>query len=63
MTGSRAPATEPGVLGYAQVEVDVRAMIAALRPGESLKFKPGEQSKRVPILVVHDASWRRGIER
>ena len=62
MTGTDAPESTEEVLGYAKVELDVRSMIAAIRPGESLRVHPGEMWRRVPILAVEDDSWRRGID-
>ncbi|MGQ0797781.1 MAG: hypothetical protein ACT4OI_07980 [Methanobacteriota archaeon] len=62
MTEQDAREPTEQVLGYANVELDVHSMIAAIRPGESLKLHPGDLRRRVPILAVDDDTWRRGID-
>jgi hypothetical protein len=62
MTDETAVAAQENVLGYARIEVDVRALIAAARPGDKVKIKAGEPWRDVPILAVEDDSWRHGLD-
>ncbi|HKZ88886.1 MAG TPA: hypothetical protein VJ300_01370 [Thermoplasmata archaeon] len=62
MDPDTATTAEDTVLGYARIEFDLRSAVASLRPGESLKVRPGEVARTVPILAVEDDSWRLGLD-
>lgn len=51
------------VLGYLDIEsIDVASIVASMRPGESVRIRPGDLRRRVPLLAVEDDSWRSGVE-